>query len=404
MTMRKITFFTVLALLSLSMVCCNSSDDEPIIDPVPEVPDTSKEDEICAHWQKEASNSTLALVNEFWNKDKKFFNTYAGKADTSAQDWCYWPQAHAMDVIIDAYIRTENKTWKGYFDAWYEGVKQKSGGSYFNDFVDDMEWICLTMIRLYEQTGDKKFINTAQSLWDRIKANWNDTYSGGGIAWKQSQPASKNACSNGPAGIIAARMYQLNGKKQTDLDWAKKIYDWQTEKLVNAGTGAVYDHIVNHDTGERKDWFFTYNQGTYMGMAHELYNITGEKKYLDMAVLAANYCITNLIDKKNNILKDEGARGDGALFKAVFVRYFVKLVLEEDLSKSHKERFVAFFNNNATVLNEQGTSRDYLYNGHWASPGDRYNNDLGAQVSGCTMIEAKALYERELKAQRDKQK
>ena len=139
-------------------------------------------------------------------------------------------------------------------------------------------------------------------------------------------------------------------------------------------------------------------------MAHELYNITGEKKYLDMANLAATYCITNLIDKKNNILKDEGARGDGALFKAVFVRYFVKLVLEEDLSKSHKERFVAFFNNNATVLNEQGTSRDYLYNGHWASPGDRYNNDLGAQVSGCTMIEAKALYERELKAQRDKQK
>lgn len=401
--MRKFTFIIALALLSFGFSCCSSSDEVLPDDPQPTVPDTSAEDEECAYWQKEANNSTVALVNEFWNKDKKFFNTYAGKPDTSAQDWCYWPQAHAMDVIIDAYIRSKNSTWKGYFDAWYEGVKQKSGGSYFNDFVDDMEWICLTMIRLYEQTGEKKYINTAQSLWNVIKDNWNDEYAGGGIAWKQSQPSSKNACSNGPAGIIAARMYQLNGKKKADLDWAKKIYDWQTEKLVNPGSGAVYDHIVA-ETGKGKDWFFTYNQGTYLGMAHELYNLTGEKKYLEMANLAANYCITHLVDTKNNILKDEGARGDGALFKAVFVRYFVKLILEEDLSKSQRERYVDFFNHNAEVLNTLGTTKTYLYNGHWASPGDRYSNDLGAQVSGCTMIEAKAYYEKELKAQRDKAK
>ena len=82
----------------------------------------------------------------------------------------------------------------------------------------------------------------------------------------------------------------------------------------------------------------------------------------------------------------------------------VKLVLEEDLSKSQRERYVEFFNNNAEVLNTQGTTKTYLYNGHWASPGDRYGNDLGAQVIGCTMIEAKAYYEKVLKAQRDKAK
>lgn len=87
--MKKILFFTVLALLSLSLVCCSSAEDEPITDPVPETPDTSAEDEICEYWQKEANTSTIALVTEFWNKDKKFFNTYAGKPDTAAQDWCY---------------------------------------------------------------------------------------------------------------------------------------------------------------------------------------------------------------------------------------------------------------------------------------------------------------------------
>lgn len=388
--MRKIAFLIACAVLTVGFVACSSTDEEPtdVVNP----PAQNEEDETLKYWKSEANNSTVAFVKHFWNKDKKFFNSYAGKADTSAQDWCYWPQAHAMDVVIDAYVRSKNSSWKSYFDAWYVGVKQKSGGSYYNDFVDDMEWICLTMIRLYEHTSEKKYINTAQELWDEIKRNWNEEYSGGGIAWKRSQPWSKNSCSNGPAGIIAARMYKLNGKKQEDLDWAKKIYEWQTAKLVDTSTGKVYDHITNHDTGERMDWIFTYNQGTYMGMAHELYTLTGEPKYLKMANKAATYCINNLIDKNNNILKDEGT-GDGGLFKAVFVRYFVKLLLEEDLDRGDFNVYSRFFDNNAKILNEKGTGDDYHYGPHWATAPVDSRYDLNTQTSACTMIEAKAYYE-----------
>lgn len=398
--MKKFFFYFICAILTVGMVACSSSDEEDVV--IDETPEEEVEvDEELEYWKKEANNSTIAFVNHFWNKDKKFFNSFAGRADTWEQDWCYWPQAHAMDVLIDAYVRSGNKSWLNYFDAWYVGVRQKTNWvsfiqedkncNYDNDFVDDMEWICLTMIRLYEHTSDKKYINTATELWRIIKRNWNEEYSGGGIAWKQSQPNSKNSCSNGPAGIIAARMYKLNGKKKEDLDWAKKIYEWQTAKLVDTSNGKVYDHIANHQTGERKDWIFTYNQGTYMGMAHELYTITGEQRYLDMANKAATYCITNLIDKDNNILKDEGT-GDGGLFKAVFVRYFVKLVLEKDLAVGDRNRYTLFFNNNAKVLNEYGTGNDYHYGPHWAKPGNK-SYDLNTQTSACTMIEAKAYYE-----------
>lgn len=200
--MKKLFYFTFFALLTFGITACNSSEDEPVIDePTQEEPAKPDPDaELLKYWENVANESTIAFVNHFWNKDRKFFNTFVGKADTSAQDWCYWPQAHAMDVLIDAYVRSGNKAWKSYFDAWYVGVKQKSGGSYYNDFVDDMEWICLTMIRLYEHTGDKKYIKTAEDLWTVIKRNWNEEYSGGGISWKQSQPASKNSCSNGTCG------------------------------------------------------------------------------------------------------------------------------------------------------------------------------------------------------------
>ena len=383
--------------MTIGFCGCSSSEDEPIIDePVQDEPaKPDPDEELLKYWEDVANESTIAFVNHFWNKDKKFFNTFVGKADTSAQDWCYWPQAHAMDVVIDAYVRSGNKAWKSYFDAWYVGVKQKSGGSYYNDFVDDMEWICLTMIRLFEHTGDKKYINTAEDLWTAIKRNWNEEYSGGGISWKQSQPGSKNSCSNGPAGIIAARLYKLNGKKQSDLEWAKKIFEWQTDKLVDTN-GKVYDHITNHETGERMDWIFTYNQGTYMGMAHELYTITGEKRYLDQANKAATYCITHLIDKNNNILKNEGDSGDGGLFKAVFVRYFVKLLLEKDLTPGDRNKYTIFFDNNAKVLHEKGTGTDYNYGGDWSMPGGKHH-DLPVQTSACTMIEAKAYYEKNRK-------
>ena len=171
--MKNLFYLILFALLTFGTVGCSNSEDEPVIDePTPEEPaKPDPDEELKKYWENVANESTIAFVNHFWNKDRKFFNTFVGKADTSAQDWCYWPQAHAMDVVIDAYVRSGNKAWKSYFDAWYVGVKQKSGGSYYNDFVDDMEWICLTMIRLYEHTGDKKYINTAEDLWTVIKRN-----------------------------------------------------------------------------------------------------------------------------------------------------------------------------------------------------------------------------------------
>ena len=53
---------------------------------------------------------------------------------------------------------------------------------------------------------------------------------------------SKNACANGPAAIIAARLYKITNEKEY-LDWALKIYNWEKATLFNPATGAIYDNI-----------------------------------------------------------------------------------------------------------------------------------------------------------------
>ncbi len=388
--MKKIALYTSFLLMAFLCIGCAGSD----VEETPTHKPNDKEDdepEVVQTWQEVADASTNALLEYFWNNSKNYFNYYPYKADTDKEAWHYWPQAHAMDVIIDAYARTGDASWKRYFSLWHEGVKQKSGGSYYNDFVDDMEWICLTMIRLYEYTNEQKYMDTAELLWNKIKENWNEQ-GGGGIAWKQSQQWSKNSCSNGPAGIIAARMYRFNGEKTEDLNWAKKIYNWQTSKLVDVSTGAVYDNL-NAQTGQiKKDWIFTYNQGTYMGMAHELYKLTGNGDYLAMALKAADYTMARLTT--GGILKSEGME-DGGLFKGIFIRYFTKLIMDESISGTERNRLVQFFDRNATAVRNKGhNGEDYLYSDNWTTAGS-LNNDLPCQVSASTMIEAKAFFDKQ---------
>ncbi|WP_436413477.1 glycoside hydrolase family 76 protein [Petrimonas sp.] len=362
--------FIFLFLPVLFLTC--GSGNEP-------TPGTSEEDKI--DWNAAANSSSKALLNSFWNANEKCFNTFS----TGALNFQYWPQAHALDVLIDAYIRTNDIAYKSYFDQWFEGVKAKNGNTFKNDFYDDMEWNALAILRAYKSTKEVKYKEAALQIWEYIKIGWNDN-AGGGITWKKGMEYSKNACSNGPACILAARLYQEFGD-ESNKEWALKIYNWEKSTLFNSNNGIVYDNI-NSETGKIQDWIFTYNQGTFIGSAVELYKIFNEKSYLNDAVLAANYTISSLVD--NSILKSEGT-GDGGLFKGIFIRYFTELIQQDRLETTDKRRYILFMKHNAETLWKEGTSMPAVFFGpNWrAKPGT--STGLTEQLSGCMMIEATAL-------------
>ena len=333
-------------------------------------------------WNESADLSSMSLVNSFWSSEEEwFYYDNNGKAD-----WNYWPQAHALDVVIDAYIRTGSNSYKTIIDQWYEGVKAKNGNTFYNEFYDDMEWNALAMLRAYKATNDERFKTATIDVWNDIKTGWNDN-AGGGIAWRKSQPYSKNACSNGPACILAARLYQEFGD-ESYKEWALKIYNWEKSTLVNMNNGMVYDNI-NSETGEiNKDWIFTYNTGTFIGSAVELHKIFNEKSYLNDAVLVADYTTSSLTN--NSVLKSEGG-GDGGLFKGIFIRYFTDLILQDRLDASARKRYIQFIEYNAETLWTQGTTKPaILFGTNWTvKPGSI--TGLTEQLSGCMLIEATAL-------------
>ncbi|MDD7455095.1 MAG: glycoside hydrolase family 76 protein [Bacteroidales bacterium] len=333
------------------------------------------------NWNNAADSTANSLISNFWNAGVKYFN-YDSNGNLTFH---YWPQAHALDVLIDAYNRTKDSKYLMYFNQWYDGVKAKNGGSFWNEYYDDMEWNALAMLRCYQATNDAKFKEAALQIWDWIKEGWNDN-AGGGITWKRGMEYNKNACSNGPACILAARLFREFGD-ESNKEWALKIYSWEKETLFESSTGKVYDNI-NSNTGEIQDWIFTYNEGTFIGSAVELYKIMGEKVYLNDAVKAADYTISVLVD--NSILKDEG-NGDGGLFKGIFVRYFVDLIQQDRLDAVNRKRYLQFINANAETLWLTGTNKQHVYFGtNWRNA-PASATGLTEQLSGSMLIEGTAL-------------
>jgi predicted alpha-1,6-mannanase (GH76 family) len=337
-------------------------------------------------WTKAADSSTTALIQKFWNASGNYFN----EKNTNT-NFNYWPQAHALDVFVDAYNRTKSTEYKGYMDKWFTGVNQKNGNTFLNDFYDDMEWNALAMLRAYDATGDQKFKDAVDVLWGDIKTGWNTTM-GGGIAWRKSMPYYKNTPANAPAAILAARLYKKSNNAD-DLAWSKKIYTWLKDSLYNKNVGWVYDGINSENDGKRNTtWKFTYNQGVFIGAAVELYSITNDVGYLNDALQAANYTLSDnvLTNLTDNLLRDEGG-GDGGLFKGVFVRYLIELIQAPGMLSSDKQRYINFLKHNAQTLWTSGTDKTYLlFGSYWKTPPGA-TTDLTTQLSGAMLVEAIAL-------------
>lgn len=378
-----------LLLFSLGIVLitsCSKDYDDGRGNPPPDEPGGKGE----INWVKAADSSTTVLLLNFWNASGMYFN----EKNTNS-NFHYWPQAHALDVITDAYNRTGSSTYKTYMDNWFIGVKNKNGGSFLNEYYDDMEWNALAMLRAFHATGDNKYLEATSLVWEDIKTGWN-TIMGGGIAWRKSQLYYKNTPANAPAAILAARLYQQK-KQPEDLEWAEKIYKYVKDSLYNAATGWVYDGINSNNDGVRNTvWKFTYNQGTFIGAALELYEITNNISYLNDAVKAADFTLSDnvLTNFSDNLLKDEGG-GDGGLFKAVFVRYFTLLIQTDGLLSANRTRYINFLKHNAETLWTKGTDKNYLlYGSYWKNPPGA-TTDLTIQLSGATLIEAMAALEKE---------
>jgi predicted alpha-1,6-mannanase (GH76 family) len=371
---RKVTVI-LFCVIGLSSCLKQNPDTPPVI-----TPPTDSNNVVTYDWNKIADSAQTSM-NLFWSPSDKYY-----LQSNTATDWAqYWPNAHALDIAVDGYLRTSSANFKTRMSDLVAGVYAKNGNTWINYYYDDMEWMALANLRAYAATNDGAFKDVTDILWADIKGGWSDAL-GGGIWWRKDN-SSKNTPSNMPAAILAARLYETF-KNEDDLNWAKKIYDWEKSVLYESTTGLVYDNIAS-DGIKNTSWKFTYNQGTFIGAALELYKITKDVTYLNDAIKAADYTLNSGFYTSNGVLKDEGG-GDGGLFKGVFVRYFNRLIVEGGVEAGKKAIYINFMKKCGETLWSKGTNKDYvLFGSAWdKAPGSSV--DFTVQESGVMLFEALA--------------
>jgi predicted alpha-1,6-mannanase (GH76 family) len=236
----------------------------------------------------------------------------------------YWWQAHALDALVDAGLRSPTPDGALRVHRLVRGIRRANRYRWPNEFYDDMGWMGLALLRadpVLHAAGLPGTLDAARELHRVVQGAWNGTH-GGGIPWSTRQPGYKNVPANGPAALLAVRLHHLGDPD--GLDQALRIAAWTDATLVDPGTGAVWDGVgrLGDDRVDRA-WRFTYTYGLVIGMHAELHAATGDPAHAERAARTVEAALRDLAP--DGVLQDEGP-GDGALFRGVLARHLVAAV------------------------------------------------------------------------------
>ncbi|TDS09784.1 glycoside hydrolase family 76 protein [Sphingobacterium paludis] len=268
---------------------------------------------------------------------------------------------------------------------------------------DDQMWLIREFLEAYKVTGNADFLSKAEYLTEYVLDGWDCTMDAngnevGGISWGPGY-ATKHACSNGPMVsplVWLHELYKGKGDQTTHhyidgtdrrtrrqaqmnkadyyLMFAKKIYDWQKKALLRAD--GVYDDMmggctpgspqleqingVSYRRGttcrDRVGPAITYNSGTMLSGAADLYRVTQDGKYREDGAALANASFSYFAKKGVNVAEHYtfDISGFRNWFNGVLMRGYV------DLYPAHKasDAYIAAFQQNLDYAYEH-----YFHNG-----------------------------------------
>lgn len=214
-------------------------------------------------------------------------------------DGAYLPRCEAVVDGLRYYRREINGQFDGYS---YTRAFFKDGATQGVAYDDNM-WLARDLIGLYELTGSQEYLSLAREIADYIILDAfvdldpqifrdygfpaDDAVPLGGFYWDDRHDAL-HVCSNGPAVQLLAALYRVTGE-ETYLAHAVKAYNF-LQYLVRPD-GVFHDLMVfekdanNSITGvvHPAGPPYSYNSGSPITGAVELYRATGEAGYLTTA-------------------------------------------------------------------------------------------------------------------------
>lgn len=223
---------------------------------------------------------------------------YKEALDKDKADY-FWVQALEIECAEDVYERTGSAAHQKLVSDLLNTFLARNRPPWtWNDWNDDLGWVCRALARGHQMTGNPAFLAQAKAGFDfAYNRGWDTQFNGGGIWERQPEklpadtPAMKEALSNDSLGSAACMIYQSTGDASY-LQKAEQIYDWVRRNVYHADTGQVYRGVEKD--GKPDKGTAVYNQGTFIEFANLLYQITGKTAYFDDAKKSVDYVRNNL--------------------------------------------------------------------------------------------------------------
>lgn len=214
---------------------------------------------------------------------------------------------------------------------------ERFADNFINDYYDDEGWWALAWIEAYKLTGEKKYLEMSQVIFADMTTGWSDQC-GGGIYWKKNPFHYKNAIANNLFSLTAIRLYRATNDPSY-ADWFKKSVAWFMQSdMINREIDQIEDGTDNNCQPNRNA-HYTYNQGVAIAVLAEMYQLTHEESYLDLANQIAKATITQRLVTDEGILREMRPEipigNDGVQFKGIFIRHlaFLYSITKEPLYK-----------------------------------------------------------------------
>lgn len=272
----------------------------------------------------EAVNAIMhTLVTQKNLGDSSMYDKYFDKYSDLQRKLFEGAQYYKGTFTLVSY--TQTKEWSVYAvnRAGAPGTADVSG---VLNVYDDQQWLIREWIEAYRLTGDERYLREAEYLCEYVLDGWDCTLNNsgkeyGGITWGPGY-VTKHSCSNGPFisplvwlheiykdseatvtyGYIKpdkSRASKTVKKSEYYLEFAKKVYDFQRSNLMRSdgvyddmlGGDDTHGQVVYEEVGgkryrkhtnlyNRVGPAYSYNSGTMLSGASDLYRVTRDGKYL----------------------------------------------------------------------------------------------------------------------------
>jgi predicted alpha-1,6-mannanase (GH76 family) len=306
--------------------------------------------------------------------------------------WHYWWQAHLLDCLVDAQLRSPRPERADTIAAVARTVRLRNLGSWTNDYYDDVAWFGLAVQRA--GTLARRSARPALgAITLQLRTGWS-TDGGGGIWWRRGDDF-KNAPANGPAAILLAR--------GGHVALAGSIADWVHDTLLDPATGLVRDGVrVRPDGAVRavEGTTYTYCQGVHLGACVALAEVDGSpgaERWADRAAALLDAVETNMVGP-DGVVPGYDDGGDGGLFNGILARYLADAALRRPELARTASRVVlasaaAAWEGRLEVGGGPVFAQDWRRPARAPRPG-RAEADLSVQLSAWMLLEAAAAVQR----------